>query len=221
MKRSRFGWVDLFLGNRFLIPVSERGLDEAGRAANLAAGETLLDLKCGNGAAAVFWAQTFHVYARGIAGTAEFVTSAQEHADRSPARSRLRFFHDDPAHAAGQGPVDVLVLLRGGTPRPVFLRPGGRIIQGRFVFDTEAPPELRTVFFDEPQADGDVSWSRAATPLEWERFLDPVERALRVHRRGLKRDEDESPIARAAEQMVTAFRAHGSHVSYELAVIVP
>jgi len=156
MKRSRFGWVDLFAGTRFLVPVSERALEEAGRAAQMAPGETLVDLKCGNGAVAVFWAETFHVYVRGIAGTAEFVAAAQEHADRSPAKSRLRFFHDDPAHEPGQGPVDLLSLLRGGTPDPGLLGDGGRIVQGRFDFAEEAPDVLREVFFDEPRPAGDV-----------------------------------------------------------------
>jgi len=220
---SRFGWSDLFHGARFLAPVSEEALLLAGRAAAFREGATLLDLACGNGAAGIFLAEEFHLYGRGVEAHADLLEQAQRHAERSPAAQRLRFFHDDPQHAEeGLGPVDVVCALRQqANPPPGLLRKGGRLLLGRFVARREPVPPAVVDAFGLPAANlpGRVLWRRDARPLEWERYFRPQERALRAYRARLSQDQPASPVAVAADRQLAAFRAHGSFVAYELAVV--
>jgi len=111
MKASRFGWRDLYAGTRFLVPLGEEALVEAGRAAGLREGTTLLELACGNGTVAIFLAEEFHAYARGVDASAELVADACRHAERSAAPHRVRFVHEDPARPP-DGPFDVVCALR-------------------------------------------------------------------------------------------------------------
>ena len=223
MPASRFGWSDLFHGARFLAPVSEEALLLAGRAAGFREGATLLELACGNGAVAAFLAEEFHLYARGVEAHADLLAEAQKHAERSPAGRRLRFIHGDPLHPdEGLGPVDVLCDLRleTGTPGEP-LRRGGRMLVGRFVSRRGAVPAQVAEVFDlvEPRPPGRVLWRRDATPLEWERYFRPQERALRAYRARLHDGNPVSPVAIAADRQLAAFRAHGSYIAYEIAVV--
>ena len=203
-----FGWCDLYSGNRFWVPVSEAALLEAGEAAGLAGGMTLVETSCGNGAVCVFLAEAFHVYARGIEADPELLAKAVALAGRSPARSRVKFFSDDVT-----APVDVVWSVR----RPDMHRiPGSRIVVGRYRVAGEAAREF-PVAFEEPP--GHPVWRRDATPLEWERFYEPQERVLRRYRRNLRRGEEVAPIALAADRQIEAFRSQGSQVRYELIVI--
>jgi len=205
-----FGWNELFAGNRFLVPVSEAALLEAGRAAGLTGGMTLLETSCGNGAASVFLAEEFHLYARGIESSVpELLEGARALAERSHASNRVRFFIDDVA-----GPVDVLLCLR----QSPAARPGcGRLLLGRYRAESA---ELADVFPVAPaEPPGSVVWRRAATPLEWERFYGPQERALRRYKRSLAPGDPISPVALAADRQIGAFRSHGAQIRYELMVI--
>ncbi len=196
-----FGWSDLLRGNRFWAPVSESALLDAGHAAELCGGLTLIEVSCGHGAAALFLAEEFHLYARGFDDQGNVIEGAREIAGRSPAARRIRFFHGEPS-----GPVDAVCSLR----RPAaasLVRGGGSLLLGRFMRDGEPA--------DPPG--GDVVWRREATPLEWERYCAPQERALRAYRRALKQGDEVSPIALAAAQQIDAFRS--SRVAYELSVV--
>jgi SAM-dependent methyltransferase len=224
---SRFDWSDLYHGARFLAPLSEEALLLAGRAAGLKEGATLLELACGNGAAAVFLAEEFHIYVRGVEGRADLLAEARRHAERSAAGPRIRFFHGDPLHPeAGLGPVDFVCAFRG--PAGVeagLLGRGGRVLAGRFFARRSPTPEsaaeILDLFDTHAAPPGRVLWRREATPLEWERYLRPQERALRAYRARLPAGVAPSPVAVAAERQLAAFRAHGSYLAYEIAVVQP
>jgi SAM-dependent methyltransferase len=205
MRERRFGPLELYAGSRFLAPLSEGALLEAGRAAGLREGATILDVGSGNGCAAIFLAEAFHLYVRGVEADPELLDLARANAQKSPARQRLRF-----SPAEGPGPFDFAAALRVPVlPAPDVVRPGGRALLGRFV----APTGLGFPAFDPP---GGVAWRRDATPLEWERFLAPLELALRGYRAGRHAP---SPLAEAVEHQIAAFRAHASAVRYELLVV--
>jgi len=218
MVSFRFGWTELYEGNRFLAPLSESALHEAGVAAELQAGETLLEVGCGAGGASLYLAEEFHLYARGLDASRKWVTRAQEHARRSPAANRLRYFHEDAAHpGAEHGPVDVVCALHGDW-QEVFscVRPGGSVLLGRYVQRRpDAPQELLESFGIAPRdPPGELRWSREASPMEWERFLRPQERVLRRLRKS-------SPIAELARRRIELFRAHGAAIAYELELRLP
>jgi SAM-dependent methyltransferase len=205
MRERRFGPRELYAGSRFLAPLSEEALHEAGRAAGLHEGATLLELGAGNGCAAIYLAEAFHLYARGFEGDPDLLAVAQANAAKSPAGKRLRFTPPEPAG----GPVDFIASFR--LPIPAPLRPGGRLILGRYV----APANLG---FPVTEAPAVVIWRRDATPLEWERFLTPLELAIRAHRAGLRAGEKGSALAEEALRQIDAFRAHAASVRYELLV---
>ena len=205
-----FGWNELFGGNRFWVPVSEAALLEAGRAADLRGGMTLLEPHCGNGAISVFFAEEFHVYARGVESAADLLEGARALAARSAAGGRVRF-RARQLH----GPVDVLCALR----RPVADAACRRMLLGRFLADDVGLAKTFPVAPKDPP--GTIVWRRSATPLEWERFYDPQERALRRYRRGLRDGEELSSVALAADRQIEAFRSHGNRISYELLVCEP
>ncbi|MHC4934331.1 MAG: SAM-dependent methyltransferase [Planctomycetota bacterium] len=211
-----FGLTELFCGNRFLAPLSESALLEAGRAAGFHAGETLLEVDCGTGGAALLFAEEFHLYARGLDVDERMIGEARDRARRSPARHRVRYYLRDGA----AGPVDILCAFRGNDCAASLLRPGGRRLVGRFVaLRDEVPDELSAAFpltADAPS--GEILWRRSATPLEWERFFAPQERALRVYRRTLRVGDRIADLALAADRSISAFRAHGSFIGYELTV---
>jgi len=206
MRERRFGPRELYAGSRFLAPLSEEALHEAGRAAGLHEGATLLEVGAGNGCAAIYLAEAFHLYARGFEGDEDLLAVAQANALKSPARQRLRFTAPEPP-----GPVDFVASLRVPVPAP--LRPGGRLILGRYI----APAELGFPAAGAPEG---VIWRRDATPLEWERFLAPLELAIRAHRAGLRPLEKGSTLAEEALRQIEAFRAHSARVRYELLVAV-
>ncbi|MHC4223762.1 MAG: SAM-dependent methyltransferase [Planctomycetota bacterium] len=212
-----FGPTELFSGNRFLAPLSEAALLEAGRAAEFHAGETLLEMDCGSGGAAILFAEEFHLYTRGLVEDERLIGRARDRARRSPAHLRVRFHLRDGA----SGPVDILCALRGNGCDDSLLRRGGRMLLGRFVTLREGvPDELADAFpltADPPE--GEILWKRSATPLEWERFLAPQERALRGYRRTLSVGDRIADLALAADRRISAFRAHGSFVGYELTVV--
>lgn len=207
MRERRFGPVELYAGSRFLAPLSEEALHEAGRAAGLHEGATLLELGTGNGCAAIYLAEAFHVYARGFEGDPDLLVVAQANASKSPARQRLRFTPPEPS----AGPVDFVASFRVPVALPP-LRPGGRLLLGRYV----APPDLGFPAMEAPEG---VIYRRDASPLEWERFLAPLELAIRAHRAGLKGGKGPAMLEEASRQ-IEAFRAHASHVRYELLVAV-
>jgi len=187
---------------------------EAGAAAGLHEGMTLLELGSGNGSVAVFLAEEFHIYVRGVESHADLVESAREHAERSPAAARIRFFHDDDHHPdAGLGPVDAVVALRG--PADLGLvRPGGVALLGHY----RVPGEVAALFSGAVEV-AEPEWSREASPLEWERYYAPQERALRVYRRGLAEGDPVSPIAIVADDQIQAFRRHGAEIAFVLSVV--
>ncbi|MFI5401757.1 MAG: SAM-dependent methyltransferase [Planctomycetota bacterium] len=207
MRERRFGPRELYAGSRFLAPLSEEALMEAGAAAGLREGATLFDVGTGNGCAAIFLAEAFHLYVRGVEADPELLELARANAARSPARQRIRF---TPPEAPG--PVDVVAALRVPfLPPSDLLRPGGRLLLGRFV----APEGLG---FPVTEAATGVAWRRDATPLEWERFLGPLEMALREHRAGRRPGEAVAPLAEATGRQIEAFRAHAAVVRYEILV---
>lgn len=212
MKESSFTAGDLYRGTRFLAPLSENALLEAAAAAGARPGETVLDLGCGNGAAAEVLAVEGHLYVRGVEADPDLFASAVRHRERSVARARLRFYEGAPdAVTEAAGPVDIVCSLFG-TPTAAAPGHAGRVLVGRYVLDR---PGLADVFFPDPHPGAEPSWRRTATPLEWERFLAPQERALRELRRG---GEAFNEIARRAESLCAAVRAHGPAISYELCV---
>jgi len=225
MAIARFGWPEALSGNRFHAPVSEASLLEAAEAAGLREGHTLLELACGNGAVALFLAESAHAYARGIDACATMIGSARAHASRSTAGRRARFLHDDALHPdALHGPVDLVVSLRGWGAAEVpalraLLRPGGRLLLGCFRCPANAPAELLAAFpVTSATAPGEILWRREASPLEWERYYAPQERALRAYRRQLRDGDAISPVALAIDRQIAAFRAHGGSIAYELTV---
>ncbi|MGH7163862.1 MAG: SAM-dependent methyltransferase, partial [Planctomycetota bacterium] len=112
MSSPRFGWHELLAGNRFPAPVSEESLLAAGRAMRLSPGLTLVEAGCGNGAACVFLAEGFHLYARGLEAHAELLEVARERVELSAARARIRLFHEDPDRPdPSHGPADALCAL--------------------------------------------------------------------------------------------------------------
>jgi SAM-dependent methyltransferase len=234
--RTRFGWVDAHRGNRFLAPVSETTLLDAGRAAGLRAGSTLLEVGCGNGAATVLLAEAFHAYGRGIDGAAEWVAEASAHAARSPARARLRFLHGDPSHPdPGLGRVDCVLSLGGDVPvARTMVRPGGALVLGDYHVDASAPAGVAELFphrgceAGTAPAGGSAggsgsagaAWTHTATPLEWERFYAPQERALRALRGRMLPGDAVPPVAMVVDGRIGAFRAHAGKISYLVRVIV-
>lgn len=206
MRERRFGPRELYRGSRFLAPLSEEALLEAGRAAGLREGSTLLEVGAGNGCAAIFLAEAFHLYARGVEADPDLLELARANALKSPARQRLRFSPPET-----HGPVDCVAVLRVPfLPGPALLRPGGRLLLGRFV----APEGLGFPVGADPP--GRVAWRRDATPLEWERFLAPLEIALRARR--AEEGSGGPSFAEAVERQIASFRAHAAIVRYELAV---
>jgi len=208
MRERRFGPRELYRGSRFLAPLSEDALLEAGRAAGLHEGATLLEIGTGNGCVAIFLAEAFHLYARGFEGDPELLEAAMDAGSKSPARQRLRF-----SEPGASGPVDFVAALRVPAG-PLALRPGGRLLLGRYL----APEGLGFPLLEPP--DG-VVWRREATPFEWERFLAPLELAIRTHRADLRPGEPAAPLAEEAGRQIEAFRAHAARVRYELLVAAP
>jgi len=208
MRERRFGQRELYAGSRFLAPLSEEALHEAGVALGLHEGATLLDLGVGNGCATIYLAEAFHLYARGFEGDPELLEVAQANGAKSPARQRIRFTAPETP-----GRVDFVASLRVPIPLPP-LRPGGRILVGRYV----APAELGFPTAEPP--DG-VVWRREATPLEWERFLAPLELAIRAYHGGRSPAETGAALAEDALRQIQTFRAHAARVLYELLVAAP
>ncbi len=208
MRERRFGPLELYAGSRFLAPLSEEALHEAGRAAGLNEGATLLELGAGNGCAAIYLAEAFHLYARGFEGDPDLLAVARANASKSPARQRLRFTAPEPV----AGPVDFVASFRVPVPTPP-LRPGARLLLGRYV----APHDLG---FPVAEAPGGVIYRRDASPLEWERFLGPLELAIRAYRAASKPGGKGPAMLEDASRQIEAFRAHASRVRYELLVAV-
>ena len=107
-----------------------------------------------------------------------------------------------PAHARGiTGPVQ-------------------RVLLGRYRYEeSRIPPEVSDTFpFRPPPTGGRRIWRHAATPLEWERHLRPLERALRAYRARLRTGDNVSDVALVTGRRIEAFRAHGAALTYELAV---
>jgi len=208
MRERRFGSRELYAGSRFLAPLSEEALLEAGEAAGLREGATLVDFGAGNGCATIFLAEAFHLYARGFEGDPDLLEVARTNATRSPARQRIRF---SPPEA--QVPVDFVASLRVPAPPDALdaVRPGGRLLLGLY----DAPEGLGFPAVAPPSG---VVWRREATPFEWERFLLPLDRAIREHRAGL-RGEPAAPLAEEALRQIEAYRAHAALVRYELLVV--
>ena len=96
----------------------------------------------------------------------------------------------------------------------VFLRPGARVLVGRYVLRRDDAPHELTEAFDisVDEVPGTVVWRRDASPMEWERFLRPQERVLRDVR-------DSSPIVDLGRRRIEAFRAHGACIAYELCAV--
>ncbi|MGQ0613781.1 MAG: SAM-dependent methyltransferase [Planctomycetaceae bacterium] len=221
MTNRRFGWGELYAFHRFLAPLGEEALLGAARAAEAHEGMTLVELACGNAAAGLFLAEEFHLYLRGVEPFHDLLEIAREAAERSPAAGRCRLFHADSVHVEwGLGPFDLALSLRGVFPPPGLVRAGGRVLFGRFVTRRDALPDsLRGAFPSVPQGEGPTPlWRHVATPLEWERFLDPQERALRRYRLSLSREERHSPVAEVAERQIGGYRAHAACLDYELGV---
>jgi len=213
MSDRPFGARELYEGSRFLAPLSEEALLEAGRAADLHEGATLLAVGAGNGCAAIFLAEAFHAYARCVEEDPELLELAREHGERSPARRRLRF----TGSAAGEaGPFDCVASLCAPRPAPVPAA-AGRLLLGRF----DVPPALAGLFPAPAAAAGRIAWRRDASPLEWERFLVPLERALRRYRDRLRPGDPVAPLALHVDRQISAFRAHATDVRYELVVVAP
>jgi hypothetical protein len=203
MRERRFGSLELYAGSRFTAPLSEEALLEAGGAAGLREGATLVDFAPGNGCASVFLAEAFHLYVRGYEGDPLLLDLARGNGERSPARHRVRFSPPE----GPSGPVDFVASLRVPLPEGLIqVRPDGRRILGRYM----APEGLGFPAFPEVQG---VTWRREATPLEWERFLGPLERAIRDHRGG--------PLAEDVARQIAVFRSRGAEVRYELLVATP
>jgi len=219
----RFAWKELYAGNRFLAPVSEAALLEAGRAAGLRAGATLLEVGCGSGAVALFLAEEFHLYARGVDASHDLLDAARRAAARSPAEGRVRFLHGDPEHGdPALGPVDALVALHGlaDSWRPL-LREEGAAIVGRFApLRDPMPPGFAELFPATPAGGGGRAIHRhEATGVEWERYFQPQERELRAYRETLKPGDPVSPVALWADRRLQYFREHARAVAYELVVL--
>jgi hypothetical protein len=203
MRELRFGTRELYAGSRFIVPLSEEALLAAGHAAGFRAGGTLVEVGAGNGCVAVFLAEAFHLYVRGFESDPALLDLARANAERSPARRRLRF---SAGEADGQG--DFVAALRG--PAPVV---GARLLLGRF----DAPLALGFPAAADPP--GRVTWRRDATPLEWERYLAPLERSLRAYRALLRPGDAVAPLALAMDEQISAFRARAALVRYELQVV--
>ena len=222
MGTARFAWGELYRHHRFLAPVCEETLLAAAREAGAREGMTLLELHCGNAAAGLFLADAFHLYLRGVDSRADLLDLARRAAATSRAAARVRLAHDDAAHPGPEnGPVDLLLALRGVPAGTLaLLRPGGRVIAGRLVLlRSPAPRELREAFPEgERLGDRAPLWRREASPLEWERYVAPQERALAEYREGLRAGATASPVADAAERFVEAFRSNSAYVAYEVAV---
>jgi len=220
--RPRFGWGDLYAFNRFLAPLGEEALLASARAAAVHEGMTLLELACGNAAAGLFLAEERHLYLRGVEAVLDLLGLARAAAARSPAAGRCRLFHGDPEHVEwGMGPYDVALSLRGAPLPHGLVRAGGRVLQGRYVPRREPYPgalRLRFPWVAEGPAPSPL-WRHVATPLEWERFLDPQERALRRYRQALGAEEPPTPVALAAEQLVSGYRTYAAYLDFELCVL--
>jgi hypothetical protein len=214
MSALRFGSRELYGGSRFLVPLSEEALLEAGRAAGFHEGATLLEVGAGNGCAAVFLAEAFHLYVRGIEADPELLELAGAKGAKSPARQRLRFLGGGEVP---KGPFDFVAALRGPAPTRELVRPGGRMVLGRFL----VPPDLAAGFPPVPEPPGDVTWRREATPLEWERFLRPLERSLREYRARLPLGAPPVTLAVDVDRQIALFRARASVLRYELLVATP
>ena len=165
MNRPLFGWRELFGGSRFLAPLSEETLVAAGRAARLEPGMTLVEFDCGNGAASIFLAEEFHLYARGFDTRAELLERARESAERSPAHTRVRFFHEDDSPELTGAGVEVICALSGSQGPPGELRGAvQRILLGRYRYEeSRIPPEVSDTFpFRPPPTGGRRIWRHAA-----------------------------------------------------------
>ncbi len=221
MTNRRFGWGELYAFHRFLAPLGEEALLGAARAAAAHEGMTLVELACGNAAAGLFLAEEFHLYLRGVEPFHDLLELAHDAAGRSPAAGRCRLFHGDSVHVEwGLGPFDLALSLRGAFPPPGLVKAGGRILFGRFVSRRPSLPDsLRDAYPGALPSKGPPPlWRHVATPLEWERFLEPQERALRRYRLSLGREEAITPVAEVAERQVAGYRAHGAYLDYELGV---
>ena len=95
-----------------------------------------------------------------------------------------------------------------------------RVLLGRYRYEEpRVPPEVSGTFpFRPPPTGGRRIWKHAATPLEWERHLRPLERALRAYRARLRTGDSVSEVALEADRRIEAFRAHGAALTYELSV---
>ncbi len=205
-----------------MAPLSEETLIAAGCAARLEPGMTLLEFDCGTGAASIFLAEEFHLYARGFDNRTELLERARESAERSPAHTRVRFFHSDAdgPGLSGAG-VEVICSLSGSHDHAdglLVARP--RALLGSYRYEeSRIPAEVSDTFpFRPAPVGGRRIWKHAATPLEWERHLRPLERALRAYRARLRAGEAVSEVALVADRRIEAFRAHGAALTYELSV---
>ncbi|MFB3065109.1 MAG: cyclopropane-fatty-acyl-phospholipid synthase family protein [Planctomycetota bacterium] len=222
MVTSRFGWADLYRGNRFSFPVSERALLEGATAAGLAPGMTVLDLRAGTGGVAIFLAEEFHVYVRGVERAPNLRALAQERVSHSAAGRRIRLCASRADLAAG--PYDLVCALGAEPPQlEGLLGRNGRLLLGRAVRRrTPVPDRVRDVFAPaEPSKGGDVLWRREASPLELERYFGMQERALRQWSGRVRKDDDATCLAARARRAIETFRSHGSYVAWELSVRAP
>ena len=218
MVTSRFGWADLYRGNRFSFPVSERALLDGAVAAGLIPGMTVLDLRAGTGGVAIFLAEEFHVYVRGVERAPNLLALAMDRVSHSHAAHRIRLCAS--VEALAPGPYDLVCSLGVEPPRlDDLLGRNGRLLLGRAVRRrAPVPDRVRDVFAPAaPSERGAVLWRREASPLELERYFGMQERALRQWR-GSGKDDHAPRLAAQARREIEAFRSHGSYVAWELSV---
>ncbi len=152
MKLTPISYEEIFKYSDIFNPISLQTLQAVGKLANFAPGKTLVELGCGKGFPALFWASIFGVQVEGF-------DISQSYVDYSNARAKLlnlshiaSFFRQDLKSFASTKKYDIVASL--GVGAEVF---GGW--SGAFKFFRSLLKDDGVVLFGEP-----VWTSRAVKP---------------------------------------------------------
>lgn len=140
--------------HRVLNPFGEEKLATLGRALQLAAGTTVLDLASGKGELLCTWARDHGVTGVGVDISTVFLTAAEERARHLGVSGHVRFVHHDAATYVADPPVDLAACcgatwIGGGVAGTIelldrSLKPGGTILIGEPYWRLD-PPDEETV----------------------------------------------------------------------------
>ena len=140
-----------FDSHRIINPFTPEKLATLGRAIDLTAGDTVLDLCCGKGEMLCTWARDHGISGTGVDISTASLAAARQRADDLGVAERVTLQHGDASTYVAERPVDVAACIGatwigGGVTGTIehlarSLRPGGTMLIGEPFWRAEPPSQ--------------------------------------------------------------------------------